>query len=162
MFELGKDLLDWIEVGRVGRQEQAMCASLFDGASHGPAFVTAKVVHDDDVTGCKRWHQKLFDVASEYFAIDWPLDHTGGINPVMAQGGEKRCRAPGSVWNFCKQTLAARAPATQRRHVGFGPRLVNKNQAGRVNLGLMPFPSCPLAHDVRAILLAREYGFFYG
>ena len=50
-LELGEDLLDGIEVGAVGRQEDQMCAGLSQGLSHGLALVAAQVVHDDDVAG---------------------------------------------------------------------------------------------------------------
>jgi len=50
-LELGEDLLDRIDVGAVGRQEQQLCSCRSDRLAHGLAFVAAQIVHDDDVTG---------------------------------------------------------------------------------------------------------------
>lgn len=138
-----------------------MRASGFDGVSHRLAFVTAQIVEHDDIAGPKRRHQELFDVAAEYFPIDRSIDHARGINPVMAQGGKKGGGTPVSMRNFGTQTLATRPPAPQRGHVGFGPCFVNEDQTGPVNPALILFPSRPLAHDIGAILLGCEYGFFY-
>jgi len=46
-LELGEDLLDRIEIGRVGRQEQQVGACGVGGFAHGAALVRAEVVHDD-------------------------------------------------------------------------------------------------------------------
>ena len=161
VFELGEDLFDRVQVGRVGGQEQPVRASGFDGVSHRLAFVASQIVEHDDIAGPKRWHQELLDVTPEYFTIDRPIDHTWGVDPVMAQGGEEGGGAPVSMGNLGVQTLAARAPAPQGGHVGLGPCLVNEDQTGRINPALILFPSRPPAQDVRAILLGREYGFFY-
>ena len=43
-FELGKDLLDRVEVGTVGRQEEELGSGRSDGPAHGLSLVTAEVV----------------------------------------------------------------------------------------------------------------------
>ena len=49
VFELGKDLLDWIEIGRIGGQEEQPCADRANGLADGFSLVAAQIVHDDDI-----------------------------------------------------------------------------------------------------------------
>ena len=42
-------LFDWIEVPRIGRQEEELGFGGADGGANGAAFVTSEVVHDDNV-----------------------------------------------------------------------------------------------------------------
>jgi hypothetical protein len=58
------------------------------------------------------------------------------------------------------EALAARRPASEGRHVRLGPGLVDEDEAGWIDLRLMPLPPGAAARDVRAILLAGEDGFF--
>jgi hypothetical protein len=53
VFEFGEDLLDRIEVGTVGRQEQQMRSSGADGIAGGLAFVTAEIVENDYLARCE-------------------------------------------------------------------------------------------------------------
>ena len=56
---------------------------------------------------------------------------------------------------------AARSvPAAQRCHVGLDPRLVDEDQAGRIDPALVGFPARPLTRDVGAILFGWQDGFF--
>jgi hypothetical protein len=59
VFSFAKDLLDRLQVGAVGRQEQQMRASFADGSSDRLAFVAAQIVEHDDVagvwTGVENW-----------------------------------------------------------------------------------------------------------
>ena len=78
----------------------------------------------------------------------------------MAERGQKRQCLPMAVPDFGDERLAAAAPATRARHVGFGPGLINKNKAGWINPGLVFFPAQAVPGDVGAILLGGEQGFF--
>ena len=49
MLELGKDLLDGIQVGAVGRQEQQVCADAPDCVADCGPLVAGEIVHDDDI-----------------------------------------------------------------------------------------------------------------
>ncbi len=44
-LELGEDLLDGIEIGTVGRQEEELGADGAPGGSYGDALVGAEIVH---------------------------------------------------------------------------------------------------------------------
>lgn len=49
VFELHEDLLDRVEVGAVGRQEQEPCLCPTDRRPDGEPLVAAQIIHDDDV-----------------------------------------------------------------------------------------------------------------
>ena len=46
MFELGEDLLDGVQIGRVWRQEQQARANASDRIADGGLFVAAQIIHD--------------------------------------------------------------------------------------------------------------------
>jgi hypothetical protein len=67
---------------------------------------------------------------------------------------------PAAVRDFGDQSLAARRPAVEARHVGLGPGLVDEDQARRLDALLTFAPARPVAAYVRAVLLARDERLF--
>jgi hypothetical protein len=61
-LELGEDLLDRVEVGVVGGQEEEFGAGSADGVADGLALVRSQIVHDDDVARREFGRQTLFDI----------------------------------------------------------------------------------------------------
>ena len=49
MFELGEDLLDRVEIGAIGREEEQPCAGSPDRGANGLALVAAEIVENDNV-----------------------------------------------------------------------------------------------------------------
>jgi hypothetical protein len=74
MFDLGEDLLDRIEVRRVGRQEREPGAGRKDRGPYRPGTMAAEVVEDDNVAGTQLGHQELLDIGAEDSAIDRAID----------------------------------------------------------------------------------------
>ena len=70
MLEFGEDLLDRVQVWRVFRQEEELGAGRADELAYGFGFVTAEIVHDDDVAGMKRGDEDLFDIGPEALPVD--------------------------------------------------------------------------------------------
>jgi hypothetical protein len=56
--------------------------------------------------------------------------------------------------------LTARCPAPQRRHIGFGPSLIDEHQAGRIDPIPILGPLRPPAGDIGTILLGRYQRLF--
>ena len=159
-LELGEDLLDGVEVGRVWRQEEEFCAGVSDGLANRLSLVAAKVVHDDDVTGLEGWDQQLAHIGGEPFAVDRPVEYEGGVYAVVAQGGDESHGAPVAVGCLGGQGLAPHTPAVGADHVGLGPGLIDEDQPPRVNLALMPLPPSAASGHVGPVLLAGAHGFF--
>jgi hypothetical protein len=67
---------------------------------------------------------------------------------------------PMPVRRLPAQALPSRSPAVGTDHVGLGPGFIDEDQAGGINLSLMPFPACPSARDVGPVLLAGQQRFF--
>ena len=122
--------------------------------------MTAEVVDDDDVAGLERGHQHLFDIGQEAFAVDRPIDHTGSVETVVAQRSKEGQRPPAAMWSLGNQPLATSSAAMGARNVGFGPGLVDEDQAGRIKPPLILSPLRPPPGDVGTILLAGVQAFF--
>ena len=160
MFKFGKDLLDRIEVGTVGRQEEQMGSRGTDGVAGGLTLVTAEVIEDDDLAFCQGGGQHFLDIEREELAVDGAVDDPGRADPVVTQRCDEGHCLPVAEGRRCLKTLPTRPPAAQRRHVGFDPGLVDKNQARSVDPALMGLPADPFTGDVGPILLGRQKGFF--
>src|SRR5215203_5416377 len=160
VLELREELLDGVQVGRVFGQEEEAGARRPDGAPHGFALVRAEIVHDDDVALPQGRDEDRVDVEAERLAVDGPVEEPWRLDPVVAQGGEERHRPPVAVRHLGGQALAAPRPAAERGHVGFGPGLVDEDEAGRID---KPLPRRPLGASPRhvgAVLFGRDQRLF--
>ena len=59
VFDLGKSLLDRVEVRAVGWQKPEPCACRFDGSTYCLGLVATEIVHDDDIAGRERRYEEL-------------------------------------------------------------------------------------------------------
>ena len=160
MFEFGEDLLNRIEVGAVGRQEQKARASGPDGGPDGGLFVAGEIVENDDVAGAERWTQSLLNPLGKAGAIDRLIEDKGGVDPVAAECSDESHRLPVPVRHFGMEPLADGSPASQRGHVGLGPGLIHKDKASwiRPTLELLPL-FAPSGH-LGPQLFGGKYAFF--
>src|ERR1700740_1419331 len=114
MLELGEELLDGVEVGRVFRQEEELGPGGSDGLTYGFAPVAAEVVHHDDLIWLERGGENLLDIGPEALAGDRAIYEPGRVDAVMAQSGQKRHRLPAAMRDLDPQPLAARRPSSER------------------------------------------------
>ena len=160
MLELGKDLLDGVEVGGIFRQEDQLGASRADELANGFAFVAAKIVHDDDVAGAKRRDKDLFDILLKALAVDRTFKKPRSLDPVVAQRSQECRCVPVAVRDLGDKPGTHRRPSAQRRHVGFGPGLVDKDQTLRFDSILILGPLRPPTCHVGTVAFASHHGFF--
>ena len=160
MLDLGEGLFDRIEVRRVWRQEPEPGASRLDHLSDGRRLVRAEVVHDDDVAWFEDGHELLLDISVEAPAVDRPVEDAGCREPVAAQRANKGQRAPVAMRGEAAQPFALRPPASQRRHVGLDPRLVDEDQPARIEAALPGAPALTPAGNIGTGLLKSEQCFF--
>lgn len=159
-LELGEDLLDRIEVRRVGREEQQPCSDRTDRLADGSTLVTAEVVHVDDVAGIERWHEELHDPGGEALTIDWSVEHARRIDPVVPQGGHEGQRTPFAERGAGDELVTAWRPAPDRRHIRLGPGLVDEDEAARIKPALIFLPLLSPPRDPGPHLLDGEQRFF--
>jgi hypothetical protein len=88
-FDLGEDLFDRIEVGRVFGKKQEASAGGLNGVSHGFSFVGAKIVEDDNVVGFESRDEELLDIGAKALAVDRTVEHAGRLDAVVAQRGQE-------------------------------------------------------------------------
>ena len=111
MLELGEELLDRVEVGRVFGQEEEPGPGGADGPPHGAAPVRAEIVHDDDVAWLAAWGRGPPRYRQEALAVDRAVDQPGRLDAVVAQGGQEGHGLPAAVRHLAGQALAAVAPS---------------------------------------------------
>ena len=159
-FELGKELLDWIEVGRVGRQVEQRCARGLDGLAYAQHLVSAEIIQHDDVAWRKAGHEDLLDIGQERVAVHGPVDHARCGERRRSQGCYKGRRLPVPLRNFADEAFAARSPTAQPGHVGCGAGLVDEDQVLRIEVELLAGPFGASCRNVRPILLGGAQAFF--
>ena len=140
VLELCEDLLDRIEIGAVRLQEQQPGSRAADRLADGGPFVTAQIIHDDNVAGCKRRDKELLDILSEALTVNRLVEHARGVDTITAERREEGHRAPMAIGDFGMEPLTHRRPAAQRRHIGLHPGFVDEDEPGRVKPALILFP----------------------
>ena len=161
-LQLGEDLLDRIEVGRIFGEEEEVGAGGSDRVAHGLAFVRAEIVGHDDIVWLEGRDQELRDVGEEALAVDRAVKETRRLDPIAPQSGQERRGFPVSVRDLVDQSAPARRPAVKAGHVGLGPGLVDEDEPRRIDELLILAPSDPVALYVRTVLLAGDEGLFLG
>lgn len=106
MLEFGKDLLDRVEVGAVGRQEDEVGAACSDGGAGRLALVTAEVVQHDDISRRQRRSQDLLHIEPEELAVYGAVNDPGRVDAVMAQSGDEGQGLPVAEGRAGLQALA--------------------------------------------------------
>ncbi len=159
-LETGERLLDWIEVGAVGREEAQRGTGRFDLFLYRHPFVARQVVHDDHVAGLEFGHQHLGDIGFEPVAVDRPVEHHRCDHAGHTQARDQRRRFAMTMREAHAQPFALRAPTMASAHVRSGPRLVDEHEALRIEIELVVEPALPLPQDVGPVLLDRVPGLF--
>jgi len=160
VFEFGEQLLDRVQVRRVFRQKDEMCAGLADGGPYSLSFVAAEIVHDDDVSGPHGGDENFLDIKEETLTIDRTIDQPGRLDAIVAERGEERHCVPMAVGRFRFEPLSYRAPAAQWRHIGLCPGLIDEDEPGRINAPLIACPLRAPSSHVGTILFFGQKCFF--
>ena len=111
VFELGEDLLDGIEVGRVFRQEEELSSGVADGLANVGALVALQVVDQDHVARLQCRRENLLDVNQKAIGIHRLVEEPRRFDAVVPQGGDKGHGVPMSVGNLRPEPFTARRPS---------------------------------------------------
>ena len=129
-LELGEDLLDRVEVGRVFGQEHEARPDGSDGLSHRLSLVGAEIVEDTTSPGLRVGVQELFDTGAEAFAVDEAVEQAGRVDAVScAQAARNVAVFQRPCGTLPTRRCPIRRPAAQPGHVGFRPGLVDERQS---------------------------------
>jgi hypothetical protein len=69
-FELGEELFDRVEIGRIFRKEQKPGAGGLDRLADRLSFVRSEIVENDDVVRLESGDQELLDIGAKALAVD--------------------------------------------------------------------------------------------
>ena len=160
VLDLGEGLFDGVQVGGVWGQEPEPGAGGPDGVTDGLGLVTAEIIDNDDVAGVQGRDELLFHIGEEAGPVDGAVEDAGRGEPVASERRQEGHGAPFAMRGEADQALASRPPASERRHVGFDPCLVDEDQALRIEPGLQALPALPPAGDRGPCPLNGEQRFF--
>jgi len=127
-LQLRPELLNRVELRRVGREEEEGCASLLDGFQRASISMCCQVVHDDAVARLQVRHQLLFDEGTEDIGACARLDVHEPAKPVESDSAEHGDVFPSSVERFPKGFLSALRPAVARRRPEPQAGFIKKDQ----------------------------------
>ena len=112
-LELGEHLLDRVEIGTLGRQEEHGSAGRLDCALHGRLLMAGEIVHDDDLARMQSGEQNLFDIGQEQVAVDRTIADERRNRPSSRRPAMKvevfQCP--------CGEVSISRSPRAQRPRV---------------------------------------------
>jgi hypothetical protein len=152
-FELCEGFLDRVEIGAIGRQIDERGTTSFDCPAHAGNFVTAEIVHDDDIAGRERGREDLFDIGEEGLAIHRSVEDERRGEAAGTQPGDKGRCFPMPIRNRRDEPLATRSASALARHVGGCPGLIDKDQTIWIQACLVGAPNLPCGRNIRPLLL---------
>ena len=159
-LQFGEGLLDRVEVGAVGREEQERGADAFDSGTNRWRLVAREVVHNDHVAGSEFRHQDTGDVGEERIGVHRSVEHPGRDHAGAAQAGDEGRGLPMPEGDAGAQALTPPAATMAPCHVGGGPGLVDEDQLVGVEIELAVEPLLAALQDVGTILLRCMAGLF--
>ena len=119
-----------------------------------------QVIENHDVAALERGAKDVADVDAEGIAIHRAIEHPGRGHAAQPQSGDEGHGFPVPERYAVVAPLADRRPAIQPGHLRVDARLVEEDEALRVDERLRRSPQLALRGDVRAVLLGRTQGFF--
>jgi hypothetical protein len=108
-----------------------------------------------DVAGAEFGHQHLLHIGLEGEAIDRTVEDHRRHHAGDPQPGQEGCRLPMAIGNAGPEPLTSWSASPQPRHVGGGPRLVDEDEALRIEIELVVEPLSAPLQDVGPVLLGR-------
>src|ERR1700681_3311543 len=160
-FEWAEGQLDGIEVGRVLGQVTKCRPCTLDRVPYARAFVSADIVHHDDIAALENRNQGLLDIGLEHLCVHGTLDHHRGSHFIVTQGCHEGDRLPFSTRGTPDHLDASRTATPKSHHPGGDRSLVNKHQPGRIKHALLSNPAPARPGHVGALLFCRPQTLFW-
>lgn len=122
--------------------------------------MAAQVIDNDNVAGFEGGNEKLLHIGGEADGVDGTIEDRWGVDPVMAESGQKGHGFPVTVRRSGVEALSPLAPSVGPRHVGLGPGLINEHETAGIDLSLVALPTLAPPRYVRPVLLTGQHAFF--
>ena len=100
-FDLGEGLLDRVQIGRIGGQEQKPGTSLLEAICCLFTLMNREIVENDHITLRQRRGELRLDVGVERRPGDRAIDDPGGAQLMTAQRGQEGVRLPVAEGSAC-------------------------------------------------------------
>ena len=97
-LQLGKRVLDRVEVGRVGRQKPEPGTCRVDRSTDAGNLVGGQIIHHDGLAWSQGGDEHLLDIREESRAVHWPIKHHGCGQAAKPEGRDERDRFPVMGW----------------------------------------------------------------
>jgi hypothetical protein len=159
-FELGKELLDGIEIGTVCGKVDENCTASFDCFAHASDLVNRNIIHEHDVTFFQARSENLFDISPERLAVHRPFEHEWRSHTVMAQRSDEGGSFPVAVQHLLNQTLSSRRAAVEAGDIARNAGFIDEYQLLWIEPRLSSSQGLTFGGDVRPILLGGVQAFF--
>src|SRR5215468_2632435 len=160
-FEWAEGHLNGIEVGRILGQVAKGRPGILDCRTYARAFVSADIVHHNDIVALEGRNQALLDIGQEHLCVHGALEHHRGDHFIMTQGCHEGDRLPFSAGGTPDQLDASRTATPKPHHLGGDRGLVNKHQPGRIKHTLLSDPTATRPGHVGAVLFCRPQTLFF-
>src|SRR5215468_4744504 len=160
-LELAEGHLDGIEVRRILGQVAKGRPCLRNRLTYARTFVSADIVHHDDIAPFEGRNQALLDIGQEHLCVHGALEHHRGDHFIMTQGCHEGDRLPFSAGGAPDQLDASRTATPKSHHLGGDRGLVNKHQPGRIKHTLLSEPTSARPGHVGAVLFCRSQTLFF-
>ena len=99
LLQFGEDVLDRIQIGRIGWQVDHLCADTLDRGDCRTRFMAAEVIENDQVTGMQSRSQQLLAEPSETVAVERPVENHRGTCTVQRYRVNQRGSLPIATGN---------------------------------------------------------------
>src|SRR3954451_16211421 len=159
-LKLGKELLDRVEIRRIGREVKHAGPCRPDRLFDPGDLVNSQVVHRDHVARLQRRREHLLDVGAEHSSGHRPIEHERRDDPAAAQARYDGRGLPVPKRRCIDQALAPWAPAVEAGHRCGRCCLVDEDEALTIHVALPPPPAAAVPGHVGPILLAGSQALF--
>src|SRR3954451_19182441 len=159
-LDLGKELLDRVEIRRIGRQVKHTGPCRPDRLLDPGDLVNSQVVHRDHVARLQRRREHLLDVGAERRPRHGSIEQKRCDDPAPPQPRHDGRGLPMTRRHRIDQALASWTPAGEAGHRCGRGGLVDKDEALTIHVALPHPPAAAVPGHVGPILLGRSQALF--
>ena len=145
---------DWVEVWRVGGQEQHLGSGLEDERQGLIALMRREIVHDHNVSSPQGGSKHLTNISTEGFRISRPFQGHARRRAIQANGRDHGDGLPMAGGTMAMSALPSWRSPAQACQIGLGSGFIQKNQTRRIEALLPPLPGFARADQIGALLFA--------